>query len=115
METTPAQALAEPQERPLKAETSETYWIKSHMECYHFCQQCEDNFETSGATGMNRIPFIALFLCSYINFKMAQHKQRQKSATPITWSEFKAFFHKVLGSSQAFIDSIWNKFRRDSS
>ena len=33
-----AQVLAEPQERPLKARTPETYWSKSHMECYHFCQ-----------------------------------------------------------------------------
>ena len=48
METTQAQAqaLAEPWERPLKARTPETYWGKSHMECYHFCQQCEDHFET---------------------------------------------------------------------
>ena len=30
------------------------------------------------------------------------------------WSEFKAFLRKDLGSSQAFIDSIGSKFRRDS-
>ena len=29
------------------------------------------------------------------------------------WLEFKAFFQKDLGYFQAFIDSIWNKFRRD--
>ena len=33
-----AQALAELRERRLKARTSKTYWGKSHMECYHFCQ-----------------------------------------------------------------------------
>ena len=38
METTQVQALAERRERPLKARTPETYWGKSHMECYHFCQ-----------------------------------------------------------------------------
>ena len=38
METTQAQALAEPRERPLKTRTPETYWGKFHMECYHFCQ-----------------------------------------------------------------------------
>ena len=38
METTQAQALAEPPECLLKAKTPETYWGKSHMECYHFCQ-----------------------------------------------------------------------------
>ena len=43
-----------------------------------------------------------------------QHNRRHESATPITWSEFKAFLRKDLGSSQAFIDSIWSKFRRDS-
>ena len=84
------------------------------MECYHFCQQCEDYFKTSDAIGMNRIPFAASFLCGSINLRWAQHKRRHKSATPITWSEFKAFLPKDLGSSQAFIDSIWNKFRRDS-
>ena len=30
------------------------------------------------------------------------------------WSKFKAFLQKDLGSSQAFINSIWSKFRRDS-
>ena len=38
METTQAQAIAEPRERPLKTRTPETYWGKFHMECYHFCQ-----------------------------------------------------------------------------
>ena len=64
-----AQALAEPRERPLKAKTPETYWGKSHIECYHFYQQCEDHFETSGATGMNRTPFAASFLRGSINLR----------------------------------------------
>ena len=84
------------------------------MDCYHFCQQCEDYFETSGATGMNRTPFAATFLRGAISLRWAQHKRRHKRATPITWSEFKAFLRKDLGSFQAFIDSIWSKFRRDS-
>ena len=37
METTQAQAQAEPRERPLKARSPETYSGKSHMDCYHFC------------------------------------------------------------------------------
>ena len=71
METTQAQAqaLAEPRERPLKARTPETYSGKSHMDCYHFCQQCEDYFETSGATGMNRTPFAATFLRGAISLR----------------------------------------------
>ena len=63
METTQAQAqaLAEPRERPLKARTPETYSGKSHIDCYYFCQQCEDYFKTSGTTGMNHTPFTATF------------------------------------------------------
>ena len=114
METTQIQALAKSRKRSFKARTPETYWGKSHMECYHFCQQCEDHFETSGATGMNRTPFAASFLRGSISLRWAQHKRRHESATPITWPEFKAFLRKDLGSSQAFIDSIWSKFRKDS-
>ena len=110
METTQAQAT-EPRERPLKARTPETYSGKSHMDCYHFCQQCEDYFKTSGASGMNRTPFAATFLYGAISLRWAQYKQRHKRAIPITWSEFKAFLRKDLGSSQAFIDNIWSKFR----
>ena len=86
METTQAQvqALAKPRERPLKARTSESYWGKSHMECYHFCQQWEDHFETSGAIRMNCTPFAALFLRGFISIRWAQHKCRHESATPIT-------------------------------
>ena len=84
------------------------------MECYHLCQQCEDYFETSDATRMNRTPFAASFLCGSISLRCAQHKRRHESATPITWSEFKAFLQKDLGSFQAFINSIWSKFKRDS-
>ena len=114
METTQAQDQLEPRGRLVKARTPETYSRKSHMDCYHFCQQCEDYFETSGATGMNRTPFAATFLRGAISLRWAQHKRRHERATPITWSEFKAFLQKDLGSSQAFIDSIWSKFRRDS-
>ena len=84
------------------------------MKCYHFCQQCEDYFKTSGATGMNCIPFIASFFHGSISIKWAQHKRCHKSTIPITWSDFKIFLWKDLGSFQAFIDSIWSKFRKDS-
>ena len=114
MGTTQAQALAESWERSLKTRTAETNWGKSYMECYHFCQQCDNHFETSGTTGMNRRPFAASFLRGSISLRWAQHKRRHKSATPITWSEFKVFLRKDLGSFQAFIDNIWSKFKRDS-
>ena len=114
IEMTQVQVLAEPRERPLKIRSPETYFGKSHMDCYHFCQQCEDYFETSGATGINRTLFVASFLCSTISLRWARHKRRHQSATPITWSEFKTFLQKDLGNSQTFIDNIWSKFRRDS-
>ena len=63
---------------------------------------------------MNRTPFATSFLRGSTSLRWAQHKRRHKSATPITWPEFKAFLRKDFGSSQAFIDSIWSKFRRDS-
>ena len=63
---------------------------------------------------MNCTPFAALFLRGTISLRWAQHKHRYQSTTPITWSEFKIFFQKNLGNSQAFIDNIWSKFRRDS-
>ena len=114
MERTQAQAQAEPRERPFKARSPETYSGKSYMDCYHFCQQCEDYFKTSGATGMNRTSFAASFLRGNISFRWAQHKRRHQSAIPITWLKFKTFLRKDLGNSQAFIDNIWSKFRRDS-
>ena len=116
METTQAQvqALAELWERPLKARTPEIYSGKSHMGCYHFCQQYEDYFETSGGIGMNCTPFAATFFRGTVSLRWAQYKHRHKSATPITWPELQNFLRKDLRDSQAFINSIWSKFKRDS-
>ena len=52
----------EPCEQSLKARFPDLYYGNSHMDCYRFCQQCKDHFETAGAKGPNRIPFAALFL-----------------------------------------------------
>ncbi len=100
----------------LKAKTPDVYRGRSHMECYNFCQQCEDHFATCGATGPNRIPFAASFLRDQINFRWQQHKQKLEAArsVPISWDEFKAFLQKALGDSRAFVDSYWSKIRRDS-
>ena len=84
METTQAQALAEPRERSLKARTPKTYFGKSYIDCYHFCQQYEDYFETSGTTEMNRTLFVAIFLRSTVSLRWTQHKHCHKNATPIT-------------------------------
>ncbi len=86
------------------------------MECYNFCQQCEDHFTICGATGPNRIPFVASFLQDQINFRWQQHKRKleAESSVPISWDEFKVFLRKALGDSWAFVDSYWTKIRRDS-
>ena len=51
-----------------KAKTLDVYHNGSHIECYNFCQQYEDQFTTIGATGLNQIPFAAFFLWDQINF-----------------------------------------------
>lgn len=57
-----SQANQKPQERPFKARFPDLYFGKSHMDCYHFCQQCGDHFNTAQATGTNRTSFAASFL-----------------------------------------------------
>ena len=98
IETTQAQDQLEPWEHPLKARIPKTYSGKSHIDCYHFCQQCKDYFEISGATGIKRTPFAITFFRGIISLRWAQHQRRHKCATPIMWSEFKAFFQKDLES-----------------
>ncbi len=86
------------------------------MECYNFCQQCEDYFAICGATGPNQIQFAASFLRDRINFHWQQHKRKleAKSSVPISWDELKAFLQKALEDSRAIVDSYWTKIRRDS-
>ena len=92
----------------LKAKGPEVYYGKLHMDCYHFCKQCEIYFETVRATRANRTLFTVFFLCENINVRWAQFKRcnRGKELTPITWTEFKAFLRKNLGEFKSFIDNI---------
>lgn len=108
----PAPVPEGPRERPLKARFPDVYKGVSQMECYNFCQQCEDHFDTAGAKGPNRIPFAAFFLRGRINFCWQQYKRKLNSAVPITWIEFKAFLRQALGDSRAFAESIWRKVKR---
>lgn len=64
-----------PRKRPLKAWFPDLYYRKSHLDCYQFCQQCENHFRTASATGPNRIPFAATFLRETINFCWHQYKR----------------------------------------
>ena len=102
-----------PREQPLKAWFPDLYYGNSHMDCYRFCQQCEDHFETAGASGPNRIPFAASFLRGSVVQRWHQHKRRSEGA-PMTWAEFKGFLRKNLGDDRAFANSICSKFRCDS-
>ena len=112
-----AQALPSdgPREKPLKARSPDVYRGKSHMECYNFCQQCEDHFATAGAKGSNRIPFAASFLCDRINFRWQQYKWKYEgeSTIPIMWEKFKTFLCQSVEDSRVFIDSYWAKIKRD--
>ena len=62
----PRQLLAE-RKWTLKTKVPEVYYGKSIIDCYHFCQQCEDHFETAGATGFNWTFFAASFFCGNIS------------------------------------------------
>ena len=86
------------------------------MDCYHFCQQCEDHFETAEATGTSRTLFAAFFLYRNISLRWTQYKHchQGEELIPITWTEFKAFLWKNLGESKSFVDKIWKKLRRNS-
>lgn len=52
----------------LKVKVPELYLRKLHIDCYHFCQQCNDYFKTTCTTGSNYTPFAALFFYRKINF-----------------------------------------------
>ena len=104
----------EPRERPLKARFPDLYYGNLHMDCYRFCQQCKDYFETAKAKRPNRIPFAALFLRRLVIQRWLQYKRRHNGTVPITWPEFKDLLRKNLGDSRAFIDGIWSKIKRDS-
>ncbi len=112
--------LAEPREdvsdRTLKARNPDLYYGNSHMECYHFCQQCEDHFETAGTKNHKRVPFAAAFLKNCILHRWQQHKTRTKRnrIAPLSWEEFKAFLRQSLGKSDAFVGNDWSKMRSDS-
>ena len=46
----------------LKFQNPNLYYGYLHIECYYFCQQCEDNFEVAESRGHKSILFAAGFL-----------------------------------------------------
>lgn len=67
---TPAQmeAREETSDRLLKTRNPELYFGNLYIECYYFCQQCEDHFEIAGAKSHKRNFFATLFLRNGISF-----------------------------------------------
>ena len=106
------QASSAPREQPLKARFPDLYYGNSHLDCYRFCQQCEDH--SAGANGPNRIPFAASFLRGTMIPRWHQQKRRSEAEDPMTWEEFKDFLRKNLGDDRAFANSILSQFRRVS-
>ena len=111
----PRQPPAE-RKRFFKAQVPKVYYGKSHMDCYYFCQKCEDHFETPETTGNNPTLFAAFFLRENISVHWMKYKRcyRGEELIPITWTDFKAFLRKNLGESMSFVNSIWRKLKRDS-
>ena len=103
-----------PREQSLKARTPKIYFGKFHIDYYYFSQKCKDYFIISCTTGINSTLFAASYLHGSLSLRWAQHKCHYKSTTLIIYSNFKAFLQKDLGNSQAFINNIWSKFKKDS-
>ena len=57
-----AEAREDALDRLLKPQNPNIYYGYLHMECYYFCQQCEDHFEIAGSLGYKHVPFVAGFL-----------------------------------------------------
>ncbi len=103
-------------DRPRKPQNPDLYYGHSHIECYYFCQQCEDYFEFAGSLGHKHVPFATGFLKDHILNWWQQHKTRMQhnQLAPMTWDEFKTFLKKSLGESNAFVGHVWNKLRGDA-
>lgn len=86
---------------PLKSRLSDLYSGKSHMECYHFCQHCEDHFDTASATGPHRTPFAASFLRGRISFRWHQHKRRVRECLHRLKLSLKLSFERISATTLA--------------
>ena len=98
---TPTPIIAEVAQEKLKTRSPDVYRRKSHMDCYNFCQQCEDYFAIAGAMGSTQIFFATSFLWNQISFYWQQYKQKRDidSSILVTWVEFKTFLRRSLGDS----------------
>ena len=63
-----------PYKQLVKVWFSELYYENSHLDCYHFCQQCKGHFKTARINRPNQIFFATSFLYRAI----VQQKHQQK-------------------------------------
>ena len=66
---TPALIVAETPWEKRKVRSPDVYRGKSYVDCYNFCQQCENYFATAETTGLTRTPFAMFFLRDRISFR----------------------------------------------
>ena len=69
----PAPIQAELREQLLKVRFTNVYYGNFHLDCYRFCQQYEDHFDTAGASAPNRIPFTTSFFYGSVVQRWHQH------------------------------------------
>ena len=71
------------------------------MDCYNFCQQCEDYIATIKALKFSQILFATFFFWDRMSFCWQQYKQKRDtdSFVSVTWDKFKAFFRRSLDNS----------------
>ncbi len=70
----PAAEARDDTNRPLKPQNPDLYYGNLYMECYYFCQQCEDHLEVVGSLGHKRVLFTTGFLKDRILNRWQQHK-----------------------------------------
>lgn len=100
----------------LKAKLPDLYYGKSHQECYEFCRQCEEHFETVGysTSWPECVSFAAGFLRDDTGSNWNEYKESFEPGHGFLWNEFKSALRKALGDANAFIDATWGSFLRDS-
>ena len=64
-----AQILLEPQKRSLKAKTTKAYFGISHIDFYHFYQQCKNYFKILVTIKINRTSLATSYLYDFFSFK----------------------------------------------
>ncbi len=53
-------------DRPPKPRNLDLYYGNLHIECYYFCQQCDDHFEIARSLSHKRLLFAVRFLKYHI-------------------------------------------------